>query len=61
MENRFDNGDTGLAPTPEFVFRLKEGEKVYDDAFVVRKTRFGLYNSIGVDGRKWIIALTEEA
>jgi hypothetical protein len=61
MESMFDNGDTGFAPTPEFVFKLEEGEKVYDDAFVVRKTRYGLYNSIGLDGRRWITALTEEA
>lgn len=61
MENMFDNGDTGLAPTPEFVFKLGDDEKVYDEAFVVRKSRFGLYTSIGLDGRKWITALTEEA
>ena len=61
MDNMFDNQSDGFAPTPEFVFKLEEGEKVYDDAFVVRKTRYGLYNSIGVDGRKWITALTEEA
>ena len=61
MENMFNNGETGLAPTPEFVFKLGDDEKVYDLAFVVRKTRYGLYNSIGIDGRKWITALTEEA
>ena len=61
MENMYDNQGDGFAPTPEFVFKLEEGEKVYDDAFVVRKTRYGLYNSIGLDGRKWITALTEEA
>ena len=57
----FDQQDDGFAPTPEFVFELQEGEKVYDDAFVVRKTRFGLYTSIGLDGRKWTTGLTEEA
>lgn len=61
MENMFDNGDTGLAPAPEFVFELKEGEKVYDNAFVVRETRYGLFSSIGLDGRKWVTAMTEEA
>ena len=61
MENMFDNGDTGLAPSPEFVFQIREDEKVYDNAFVVRETRYGLFNSIGLDGRKWITALTEEA
>ena len=57
----FENGETGLAPTPEFVFTLGEDEKVYDDAFVVRKSRFGLYTAIGLDGRKWVTALAEEA
>ncbi len=61
MENMYDNQSDGFAPTPEFVFELEEGEKVYDDAFVVRKTRYGLYNSIGLDGRKWITGWTEEA
>ena len=61
MENMFDKKEDTFAPTPEFVFELEEGEKVYDDAFVVRKTRYGLFNSIGVDGRKWITAMTEEA
>ena len=45
----------------QFVFKLEEGEKVYDDAFVVRKSRYGLYNAIGTDGRRWVTALTEEA
>lgn len=61
MQNMYDNQGDGFAPTPEFVFKLEEGEKVYDDAFVVRKTRYGLFNSIGLDGRKWVTALTEEA
>lgn len=61
MENMFEKTEDGFAPTPECVFEIEEGEKVWDDAFVVRKTRYGLYNSIGVDGRKWITALTEEA
>lgn len=61
MENMFDQKKDAFAPTPEFVFELKEGEKVWDDAFVVRETRYGLFNSIGIDGRKWITGLTEEA
>ena len=61
MENMFDEKKDAFAPTPEFVFKLEEGEKVYDDAFVVRKTRYGLFNAIGLDGRKWVTALTEEA
>lgn len=61
METMFDQKEDGFAPTPEQVFQVEEGEKVYDDAFVVRKSRFGLYSSIGVDGRKWTTGLTEEA
>ena len=61
MKNMFDQQEDGFAPTPEVVFKVEEGEKVYDDAFVVRETRFGLFHSIGVDGRKWITGLTEEA
>jgi hypothetical protein len=61
MENMFDKKEDVFSPTPEFVFKLEEGEKVYDDAFVVRKTRYGLYNSVGVDGRRWVTAMTEEA
>lgn len=42
-------------------FEVRENDTVIDDAFVVRKTRFGLYTSIGLDGRKWVTGLTEEA
>ena len=61
MKEMFDEKKDAFAPTPEFVFELEEGEKVYDDAFVVRETRYGLFSSIGLDGRKWVTALTEEA
>ena len=61
MENMFDNQTPQFAESVEKPFELQEGEKVYDEAFVVRKSRFGLYNSIGLDGRKWITGLTEEA
>ena len=61
MENMFDKKEDVFSATPEFVFKLEKGEKVYDDAFVVRKTRYGLYNSVGVDGRRWVTAMTEEA
>ena len=48
MENMFEQQPVmGFAPTPEYVFELQEGEKVYDDEFVVRKTRFGLYQAFG--------------
>ena len=54
MENAFREVE-------EKPFEILEGETIIDDAFVVRKTRFGLYTSIGVDGRKWVTGLTEEA
>lgn len=60
-ETNVDNQTPKFAETPKKPFVLEEGEKVYDDAFVVRKTRFGLYTSIGLDGRKWVTGLTEEA
>ena len=61
MKNMYEETSDGFAPTPEYVFELQEGEKVYDDEFVVRKTRFGLYQAFGLDGRKWVTGLTEEA
>ena len=61
MENMFAQQEDGLAPTPEAVFEVCEGEKVWDDAFVVRESRYGLFSSIGIDGRKWITGMTEEA
>ena len=60
METMFDNQENDSASLPEAVFKIEEGEKVYDDAFVVRKSRYGLYHAIGTDGRKWVTALTEE-
>lgn len=44
----------------ETTFELLSDEKVYDEAFVVRKSRMGLYNSILLDGTKKLCALTEE-
>ena len=61
MKNMFEQQAPGLEPAPEEKFEVGKDEKVYDDAFVVRETRFGLFHSIGVDGRKWITGLTEEA
>ena len=60
-DKNVDNQTPKFSETPEKPFVLEEGEKVYDDAFVVRKSRYGLYSSIGLDGRKWITAMTEEA
>ena len=60
-EKNVDNQTPQFAETVEKPFKLEEGEKVYDDTFVVRKSRYGLFSSIGLDGRKWVTALTEEA
>ena len=40
---------------------LMENEVVYDDAFVVRESRFGLFNSIDLNGRGWVTSPTLEA
>ena len=61
MENLFGTSTDGFREVEEEKFELREGETIIDDAFVVRKTRFGLYTSIGVDGRRWVTGLTEEA
>jgi hypothetical protein len=34
---------------------------IYDEAFEVKKTRYGLYTSYRLDGRAMITGLTEEA
>lgn len=41
-------------------FALLENEVVHDDAFVVRKSRMGLYNSFTKEGVPKLCALTEE-
>ena len=62
MKEMFDDKkENGFLEVPEAKFEVREDDKVIDEAFVVRKTRFGLYHSIGLDGRKWITGLTEEA
>lgn len=40
-------------------FKLLDNEIVYDDAFVVRKSRMGLFNSFTVAGIPKLCALTE--
>ena len=60
-DKNVDNQTPQFAESPEKLFVLGEDEKVYDESFVVRKSRFGLYTAIGLDGRKWVTALTEEA
>ena len=60
-DRNIDNQTPKFAEAPEKPFVREEGETVYDDAFVVRQSRFGLYNSVGLDGRKWVTGLDKEA
>lgn len=60
-EKNVDNQTPQFAEAVEKPFELEEGEKVYDEAFVVRQSRFGLFTAIGLDGRKWVTGMTEEA
>ena len=39
---------------------LTENEVVYDDCFVVRKSRYGLYNSFTLDGKPYVTSPDEE-
>lgn len=61
MESSFETKQDGFAPSEEQKFELLDDDKVIDDSFVIRKTRFGLYHSIGLDGREWTTGLTEKA
>ena len=61
MKEMYDDKNDVFLDVPEQKFEVREDDKVIDDAFVVRKSRFGLYHSIGLDGRKWITGYTEEA
>lgn len=61
MENLFSEKKDGFREVPEEKFELRDDDTIIDEAFVVRTTRFGLYHSIGLDGRKWVTGLTKEA
>ena len=61
MKEMFSENKDAFLEVEDKPFELLEGETLIDDAFVVRKSCFGLYSSIGVDGRKWVTGLTEEA
>ncbi len=41
-------------------FQLRENETVYDDVFVVRETRFGLYKSTTAAGRAMLTGADKE-
>jgi hypothetical protein len=60
-ETNVDNQTPQFAEAPKAEFKLDEGETVYDDCFVVRKSRFGLFTSIKLDGTKMVTGLTLES
>jgi hypothetical protein len=41
-DKNVDNQTPQFSESPEKPFTLEEGEKVYDESFVVRKSRYGL-------------------
>lgn len=41
-------------------FQIEPDEAIYDEAFVVRETRFGLFSSTTVEGRKMLTGHTRE-
>ena len=41
-------------------FQLLDDDVVIDDCFVIRKTRFGLFNSITLQGRKMLTGLKKK-
>ena len=60
-ETNVDNQTPQFAEAPKVEFKLEENETVYDDCFVVRKSRFGLFTSIKLDGTKMVTGLTLES
>ena len=68
MENMFAPSESattdaskGLSPSPTKTFSLEKDEVVYDDVFVVRESRYGLFISfVTTDGREVITAGTRE-
>jgi hypothetical protein len=39
---------------------LTENETVYDEAFVIRKTRWGTLKSFTLDGRAWVVGANSD-
>ena len=66
MQNMFDETkvDDQVLSVPESSkpkFELKKDEVVYDDCFVIRETRYGLFTSYKTDGKSMITGLTLKA
>ncbi len=47
-------GEPSLLSTQTVALVLEENEVVYDEAFVIRKTRWGTLKSFTLDGRSWV-------
>ena len=47
-------GEASLSNTQTVALVLEENEIVYDEAFVIRKTRWGTLKSFTLDGRSWV-------
>lgn len=66
MENMFeeakvDDQASTVPAAPKRAFELKTDEVVYDDCFVIRETRYGLFTSYMLDGKSMITGLTLQA
>ena len=48
-------GEQLPSSTPTVALVLEENEVVYDEAFVIRKTRWGTLKSFTLDGRAWVV------
>ena len=49
-----------MSETPQSTFQLLDDDVVIDDCFVIRKTRYGLYSSTTLQGRKMMTGGTYE-
>jgi len=49
------SGEASLSNTATAALVLEENETVYDEAFVIRKTRWGTLKSFTLDGRSWVV------
>ena len=48
-------GEQSPSSTQTAALVLEENETVYDEAFVVRKTRWGTLKSFTLDGQAWVV------
>ena len=56
-----DTTETNTESTEKLTdFTLEPGDKVIDDCFVVRESRYGMFNSFTLAGRPVLTALTRD-